>query len=137
MNTERNVVMAIGMIEETIAVVNDGTPPPALPTYQRRPISPPRTPTVQGMGGNLRPPRKLRHVAPIYPASGAEGVVILTAVIGLDGTVTNTRPLSASDPDLAQAAIDAVNLWDFDPTRLDGIPVETLMQVTVSYSAAR
>jgi uncharacterized protein (TIGR03435 family) len=136
-NTERSVVMAIGMIEETILVVNDGIPPAALPSYQRRPVTPPPPSRTQGMGGNLRPPRKLRHVAPIYPASGAEGVVILTAVISLDGTVTNTRPLSSPDPDLAQAAMDAVNLWEFDPTLLDGIPVDTLMQVTVSFSKPR
>jgi len=137
MNTERNVVMAIGMVEETILVVNDGIPPAPLPSYQRRPVSLPLPQKTQGIGGNLRPPRKLRHVSPLYPASGAEGVVILTAVISLDGTVTNTRPLSSPDPDLAQAATDAVNLWEFDPTLLDGVPVDTLMQVTVSFSKPR
>jgi TonB family protein len=64
-------------------------------------------------------------------------VVILAAVISLDGTVTNTRALSSPDPELAQAAMDAVNLWEFDPTLLDGVTVDTLMQVTVSFSKPR
>jgi hypothetical protein len=34
---------------------------------------------------------------------------------------------------LSQAAVDAVQDWEFDPTLLDGIPVETLMQVTVDF----
>ena len=137
MNTEHNVVMAIGMVEETITVVNDGIPPTAQPSYQRRPVAPPPPQQTQGIGGNLRVPHKLRHVAPIYPASDAEGVVILTTVISVDGTVTNTRPLSSPDPALAQAAMDAVNLWEFDPTLLDGVPVDTLMQVTVYFRKPR
>jgi TonB family protein len=136
-NTERTVVMAIGMVEETITVVDDGIAAAALPVYQRRPTPPPPPQTTPGIGGNLRPPRKLRHVAPVYPPSGVEGVVILAAVISLDGTVTNTRALSSPDPELAQAAMDAVNLWEFDPTLLDGVTVDTLMQVTVSFSKPR
>jgi uncharacterized protein (TIGR03435 family) len=136
-NTERNVVMAIGMVEETIIVVNDGIPAAPVPSYQRRPVSAPPPQQAQGIGGNLRVPRKLRNVAPIYPASGMEGVVILTTVISADGTVTNTRPLSSPDPDLTQAAMDAVNLWEFDPTLLDGVPVDTLMQVTVYFRKPR
>ena len=137
-NTEHNAVMAIGMIEETITVVKDGMPRPE----PRSPLvcSPPAgvtPPATQGIGGNIRVPRKLRQVLPFYPSSGAEGVVILTGVIGIDGCVSNTRPLSSPDPDLAQAAIDSVNEWAFDPTLLDGMPVETLMQVTVYFRKPR
>ena len=37
-------------------------------------------------------------------------------------------------PELAQAAVDAVQQWRFAPTLLNGVPVEVVMSVSVSFS---
>jgi len=45
------------------------------------------------VGGNVRPPEKIKHVNPVYPsiaqAARVEGVVILELTVGEDGTVRN------------------------------------------------
>ena len=90
------------------------------------------------VGGNIRPPRKTKDVKPVYPESmqeaGQEGVVSIEAVIGRDGSVTAARVTAAQvHPDLASAALDAVRQWKFEPTLLNGGPVEVVMTVSVSF----
>ena len=76
-------------------------------------------------------------VRPVYPedaqAAGISGIVILGIVIGEDGSVIDTEVLR-SIPELDQAAIDAVNQWLFEPTLLNGEPVEVEMSVTVQFT---
>jgi protein TonB len=98
-------------------------PPPAV----TKPIRP---------GGDIRPPAKTRHVAPVYPAiarqNGVAGTVILEAVISEAGRVRDVRVLR-SIPLLDAAAIEAVKQWEFTPTLLNGHPVPVLMTVTVAF----
>ncbi len=91
------------------------------------------------VGGNIRPPRKLKDVKPVYPESmreaGREGVVTIDAVIGRTGSVTAARVSSPQvHPDLAIAAIEAVRQWQFAPTLLNGSPVEVVMAVSVTFT---
>jgi protein TonB len=73
----------------------------------------------------------------VYPAvaqdAGVQGVVIIEALIGVSGKVTNARVLR-SVPLLDQAALDAVMLWEFTPTRLNGELVPVIMTVTVQFT---
>ena len=88
------------------------------------------------VGGHIREPRKMLHVPPVYPpealAADVQGVVILDAVLGIDGSVADLKVLR-SIPLLEQAAIDAVRQWRFTPTLLNGKPVEVAMSITVSF----
>jgi protein TonB len=88
------------------------------------------------VGGEVRAPRKLRDVAPKYPAiaqqARIEGTVVIDAVIGVDGRVAEMR-VTQSVPLLDQAARDAVIQWVFTPTRLNGEPVAVVMTVTVEF----
>ena len=129
---DRAITLQVGTVRETIAVTAqrpDGSPAPSVsPVLQ--PIK---------VGGNIRVPRKQADVRPVYPASmreaGREGVVPIEAVIGRDGAVHAVRVLSANiHPDFAVAAVDAVRQWRFDPTLLNGVPVEVTMTVTVTFS---
>jgi periplasmic protein TonB len=83
----------------------------------------------------------LNNVIPEYPAAAAaariEGVVTLAGTIGSDGYMKDVRVLSSPDANLAQASVDAVSQWEFDPTLLDGVPMDTLMEVIVSYRMER
>ena len=91
------------------------------------------------VGAAVRAPLKVFDVRPMYPedaqAAGISGVVILGIVIGEDGSVIDTEVLR-SIPELDQAAIDAVNQWLFEPTLLNGEPVEVEMSVTVQFTLA-
>jgi protein TonB len=67
--------------------------------------------------------------------AGLEGKVSVEAVIGVDGRVARARATTVqAHPDLAQAAVDAVRQWRFEPTLLNGAPVEVVMTVTVDFS---
>ena len=67
--------------------------------------------------------------------AGREGVVPIEAIIGRDGSVTSLRVVTAQvHPDFAMAALDAVRQWRFDPTLLNGEPVEVVMAVSVTFS---
>jgi TonB family protein len=92
---------------------------------------------VVRVGGDIRPPRKIRDVKPIYPAdaiaAGAEGMIVMDAIIAKDGTVLDATVLR-SVPMLDEAALGAVRLWRFTPTLLNGAPVEVSMTVTVNFS---
>ena len=56
-------------------------------------------------------------------------------MIGRDGSVSAARVTSAQvHPDLASAALDAVRQWKFEPTLLNGGPVEVVMAVSVTFS---
>jgi protein TonB len=88
------------------------------------------------VGGNITAPLKTRDVDPVYPpvaqAARVSGIVILEAEIGVDGRVTNVTVLR-SVPLLDDAAIVAVQQWEYTPTTLNGSPVAVLMTVTVNF----
>ncbi len=101
---------------------------PALePVVHRAPLRP---------GGDIRPPQKLVHVAPIYPplavAARLEGRVVLDCVIDEDGRVASVTVLRAQ-PLLEAAAVEAVRQWRYRPTLLNGVRVGVLLTVTVDF----
>jgi TonB family protein len=93
------------------------------------------------VGGNLRAPRKLKDVRPVYPqsaqAAGIEGTVTLAATIGTDGRVGTVDVVKSAHPDLDAAAVDAVRQWLFDPTLLNCSPTEVSMSVSLNFKATK
>jgi protein TonB len=61
------------------------------------------------------------------------GVVILEAVIGASGNVTDVKILR-SVPLLDDAAIAAVRQWVYTPTLLNGVAIPVIMTVTVNFT---
>ena len=76
-------------------------------------------------------------MSPLYPAiaqsARVQGIVIIEAIIGADGRVTDVTVLR-SIPLLDAAALTAVRQWEFTPTLLNGIPVPVIMTVTVNFT---
>jgi periplasmic protein TonB len=76
-------------------------------------------------------------VNPVYPpiaqSARVQGVVIVEAIIGPDGRVTEAKVLR-SIPLLDAAALDAVKQWVYTPTLLNGVPVPVIMTVTVNFT---
>jgi TonB family protein len=129
---ERAITLQVGELQETISVSATRLAAAAVGPQ-------PHAPEPVRVGGNIRTPKKLQDVRPVYPtamrAAGREGVVPIEAVIDRDGNVSSVRVLSAQvHPDFAIAAVDAVRQWRFSPTLLNGTPVEVVMTVSVSFS---
>ena len=128
----RVITLQLGDVQETINVRSTRLAPRTTGS----------APIRVRVGGNVEPPRKTRDVRPVYPESmreaGVEGVVPLEAIIDRAGTVQSVRVLAAPvHPDLARAAADAVRQWRFDPTRLNGSPVEVVMNVSITFELER
>jgi protein TonB len=74
---------------------------------------------------------------PQYPtdalAAHSTGDVVLEVLVGADGSVASTRPMSG-DPLLAAAAADAVRKWRYEPYRVQGRPAEFQTEVTLKFS---
>lgn len=104
-----------------------GLAPLAEPLQRPRPLR---------IGGDLRPPRKLRHVAPVYPplavAARVGGRVVLDCTIDEDGRVVGVTVV-VGHPLLQAAAAEAVRQWRYLPTLLDGSRVSVLLTVTVDF----
>jgi TonB family protein len=70
------------------------------------------------------------RVDPEYPAAARpaklQGVIVLHVVVGRDGSVVDVRALNGPEV-LAQAAMEALRWWRFEPYRVDGkaVVVET------------
>jgi protein TonB len=77
------------------------------------------------------------NVAPIYPpiaqAARVSGVVIVEALIAEDGSIRDVKVLR-SVPLLDAPALEAVRQWRFTPTLLNGVPVQVIMTVTVTFT---
>jgi len=78
----------------------------------------------------------IHRVQPEYPEPAKwlhlSGTVQLRAIIGVDGSVRNIEVVSGN-PILANAAVGAVRQWKYQPTQLNGKPVEVDTVVTVQF----
>ena len=93
------------------------------------------------VGGNLKPPMKLKDVRPRYKQelidSNVSGTVLLHAVIDMNGKVRQIEVVSPRSADLEEAAIEAVSQWEFSPTYLNCEPIEVRMFVTANFIVER
>jgi TonB family protein len=80
--------------------------------------------------------RLIHKVQPIYPPEakrkGTEGTVLLQITIGKDGLMKDVKLISGP-PELADAAIGAVQQWRYTPYLLQGNPVEVESTVKVTF----
>jgi TonB family protein len=76
----------------------------------------------------------VHRVEPAYPAearkANLQGIIALDIVVGRDGSVVSMHALNGPEV-LAQAAMDALRWWKFEPYRVNGEPavVETTLAV--------
>jgi TonB family protein len=139
---QRDLRLALGSLTETVTVKNNGvrsTTPPVVEVREPRPVRCGESEAAGGLrvGGNVRPPMKIKHVSPVYPSNladaGVGGAVALEVRIGTSGVVDDVNVVSSSHPELAEAAVAAVRQWQFDATLLNCVPVEVAMDVRVNF----
>jgi TonB family protein len=141
---EESFSLELGSVEETITVTD--AVPSQTPVV--RTASPNRRRRQRGnrpQGGQIQPPIKVRDVAAVYPESlrdsGFDGTVVLDAVIKTNGFVEILQILApvdpvsmvAVDPDVPRAAVEAVEQWRYEPTRLHDVPVDTPVSISVRF----
>jgi TonB family protein len=89
------------------------------------------------VGGNVIPAKLVYQVDPEYPeqvrSQGVQGDVVLRAVVSLKGTVLSLTSVSSPDPQLTEAAVKAVRQWRYQPSLLNGEPIETATTITVNF----
>jgi TonB family protein len=88
------------------------------------------------VGGDVREPRRIHYVAPVYPEIALKGrigaVVILECVLDPRGAIRSVNVLRGH-PLFDEGTIAAVRQWRYEPTRLNGVPVAVQMTVTVRF----
>jgi TonB family protein len=114
-------------------------PEPSPPQQNRNdsPNSPTGSPSGVRVGSVLRSPKKTKDVKPVYPAAarsaGVQGAVVVEVTIDRNGRVKDAKVLR-SIPLLDQAALDAVQQWEFAPEVLNGVPVPVIVALSVNFS---
>jgi protein TonB len=109
------------------------------------PQSPPRQsfksapPQRIRVGGTVSAARLIYQPKPQYPElakmTRTEGAVEFEAVIGKEGTIEELKVVRGH-PLLVKAALEAVRQWRYQPTLLDGDPVEVVTEITVNFKLA-
>ena len=86
-------------------------------------------------------PKAVKQTSPIYPKSvlplGITGTVILRVIVDESGKPQVADIVTPVGYGLDQAAIDAVDQWEFEPARKDGKGVKVYFRVRVNFSPPR
>lgn len=108
-------------------------PPPPPPPKMIAPAMPVR------VGGDVREPRPIKMVPPVYPTLASKarvsGTVVLEATLTAEGNVEEIRVVSGH-PLLVEAAIACVKQWQYEPTLLNGSPVAVILTAKVRFERA-
>ena len=133
-SVQPNVIpLPLGAIEETITVTDQGSV--AAPSAKALPLDRLVALRQSAQTKPLAPPIKTRDVSPVFPPArkGQDGTVFLEGIVDTNGFMKGLQVMQPADSEFGRAALEAVNDWQFEPTRLHGIAVDTLMHVTVRF----
>jgi protein TonB len=121
-----DVVLSLGSVVESVNV--SGKRPQTAPAAAPRRIR---------VGGNVQAAKLLSRPQLTYPphaeAAGIQGTVLLRAVILIDGGIGGFTVLSSPDPELTEAAMASARQWRYQPTLLNGQPVEVITTIAVNF----
>lgn len=111
---------------------------PASPPDSPGSAKPANSPAVQKIrvSAGVAEGQLLHKVDPVYPPEamrkGIQGNVLLQATIAKDGLMKDVKLISGP-PELADAAVGAVQQWRYRPYLLQGSPVEVETTVKVTF----
>ena len=87
--------------------------------------------------GPVKPGRLISSVQPVYPDTARrlriQGIVAVNVIVHNDGTVT-VQNVGTGHPLLAPAAVEAVRQWRYEPTTVNGKPVEIETKIYVTFA---
>ena len=118
-----------GVLGGVIGGMLGSAPPPPPPKAV--------TPARIRVGGQVEEAKLIFHPTPEYPQlakmARIQGTVKLEAIISKDGTIQDLKVLSGH-PLLVQNALEAVRQWRYQPTLLNGEPVEVVTEIDVNFT---
>ena len=89
------------------------------------------------MGAGVTAPVVLRKVEPQYTEEARlaqyQGTVIVSTVIGTDGTAQNMQVVGGLGLGLDEKALQAISQWQFKPGTKDGQPVPVIATIEVNF----
>jgi protein TonB len=92
------------------------------------------------VSGESQQAKLVKQVPPVYPEAarqaGTSGIVRLGVVITKEGRVRDIRVMTGPGRDLDAAAMQAVSQWVYQPTLLNGEPVEVVTTVDVNFASS-
>jgi protein TonB len=129
-------------LPSNIGFLATATPPTiALPPRPPEPPTPPPAPKIDirqplRVASALQVSRLIKKVNPEYPAlarrARLEGSVITEAIITESGTIDSLHIISGN-PIFYQSVLDALQQWRYEPTLLNGQPLEVITTITVNF----
>ena len=126
------LVMQTGKVTEMVNVNAVGTP---APETARSANAEPKRISVE----NVQSVKLIEKVTPVYPpecrAAGIQGSVLFRAVISRDGSILDLKTINEIvDRRLVDSAKQAVKQWKYEPTLLNGNPVEIVTEIDVNFT---
>jgi protein TonB len=98
---------------------------------------PPPPPERIRVGGQVQSAKLVNQARPTYPPlarqARIQGTVRLEAVISKNGAIEELKVVSGH-PLLIQSAQAAVLQWRYEPTLLNGVPVEVITTIDVNFT---
>lgn len=132
--------LAVGTLSESVWVTCGPTEFPLLRAFFPVLEARQSTGTPIRVGGQVRPPKKIRDVKPTCPAGLAtdEVRVSLKGRIDESGTMADvalddSTPGNAPPAEFVTAALDAVRQWQFTPTELNRQPIAIEIRVNLTF----
>ena len=114
----------------SVPAISTSSNMPTLAVPDARPAGPIR------VGGSVKAPKLVSYHPPIYPMmakeSHVQGDVVVDTEIDKEGHVIHMKVVSGPML-LRQAALDALQSWRYEPSKLDGQPVAVQMLVTIQF----
>ena len=127
----------IGVPEGIAGGVEGGVPGGVLGGVVGVLAPPPPAPVAVRVGGQIKAPKLVHVVPPIYPELAAQArltaVVIAEALVDTTGRVREVQVLRGA-PLFDEAATVAVKQWRYQPLLLNGVPTEFILTVTVKFN---
>jgi protein TonB len=120
-----------GVLGGVIGGLASSAPPPPPPKAA--------TPKRIRVGGQVEAAKLIFQPKPEYPPlakmARIQGTVRLEAIISKDGTIQDLKVINGH-PLLVKAALEAVQRWRYQPTLLNGEPVEVVTEIDVNFTLA-
>lgn len=124
-----NLSLVLGSVSEAVTVTA------ARPSITAAAVTAPGRERIR-VGGNVQPAKLLYKVAPVYPedlrSQGISGTVHLAAIIGKQGYLTAIHPLGGPEG-LIASAVEAASHWLYQPSLLNGEPVEVETAIDITF----
>ncbi len=136
---------SVGVVGGVPGGVPGGTPGGVIGGIISATPAPPPPPKVETpkrirVGGQVQEAKAIFRPNPIYPPlakqARIQGTVRLEAVISKEGRIDQLKVVSGH-PLLVQSALDAVRQWRYQPTVLNGEPVEVATTIDVNFTLSQ